>query len=84
MAHSSDQLRVRFFAILKDRAGTPETSLPHVADVATALAELAKRFPAIEPLLANTAVAVNRNYVQRDHMLRAGDELALIPPVSGG
>lgn len=84
MPPPADQLRVRFFAILKDRAGTAEASLPHVPDVATALAELAKRYPAIEPLLANTAVAVNRTYVQREHPLRAGDEIALIPPVSGG
>jgi molybdopterin converting factor subunit 1 len=82
----SIHLRVRFFAILKDRAGVPQSSLavPVGASVGHALRELAAQFPAIEPLLPNTATAVNRAYVRREHVLLEGDELALIPPVSGG
>lgn len=78
------ELRVLFFAVLRDRAGTAEVSIPVQRDVGAVLDELARRYPAIAPLLPSTAVAVNRACVPRGHLLRAGDELALIPPVSGG
>jgi molybdopterin converting factor subunit 1 len=80
------RITVRFFAILKDRAGVTETllDLPPEANVSAALETVASRFPAIVNDLKRTAFAVNRNYVNREACLRDGDELALIPPVSGG
>lgn len=80
------RITVRFFAILKDRAGVAETSLelPADATVRDALSLLVKRFPDIERDVKRIALAVNRAYVKLDEALRDGDELALIPPVSGG
>ena len=80
------KVTVRFFAILKDRAGVAETTLelPGPATVATAVGQLAARFPDLEKDLHRVAYAVNRSYVRHDAMLSDGDELALIPPVSGG
>ena len=79
-------ITVRFFAILCDQASTDRASLDlsDGASVAAAMEQVALRFPAIAPWLPRVAAAVNREYVARDTTLRDGDELALIPPVSGG
>jgi MoaE-MoaD fusion protein len=72
-------IRVRLFAGLRERAGWSERELDgaeRVADVWPAL-ELGEEPPGL-------LYAVNRTYADRDHELRDGDEVALIPPVSGG
>jgi len=78
--------KVKLFAMLREKAGTPELrlELPEVCTVADLRAEVARRFPEL-PVLANTVmVAVNAEYVEESHLLHDGDEVALIPPVSGG
>jgi molybdopterin synthase catalytic subunit len=74
-------VRVRLFAMLRERAGRRELELdlPDGACVGDALAELAHLAPDTSLVLA-----VNREYARADSPLRAGDELAVIPPVSGG
>ena len=75
------KVTVRLFAILRQRAGrdTLELDLPEDARVSDALAE-------VDDLAGGLTLvmAVNREYAAADHPLAAGDELALIPPVSGG
>jgi molybdopterin synthase catalytic subunit len=80
------QIRVKLFAVIKERAGIAELllDLPDGADVAAAELALAKRFPAVAGFLRRSAHAVNREYVDAATVLRDGDELAVIPPVSGG
>ena len=77
---------VKLFAILRERAGAPELQieLPMTATVATARDALAERVPAIQNFLPRIAWAVNQAYVPIDTKLHDGDELAAIPPVSGG
>ncbi len=75
------RVRVRLFAGLRERAGMGENEV-ELTEGARArdvweLLELGS-----EP--AGLAYAVNRQYVDRDHELSDGDELAIIPPVSGG
>jgi molybdopterin converting factor subunit 1 len=75
------EVTVRLFAQLRERAGSNELSieLPEgalVSDALTALGDLAEGLPVV--------MAVNREYADGDAPLAAGDELALIPPVSGG
>jgi molybdopterin synthase catalytic subunit len=74
-------VHVRLFAALRERAGSEriELELPAGARVADALS-------ALEWLTGGLRVvmAVNREYADADAELRADDELALIPPVSGG
>jgi molybdopterin converting factor subunit 1 len=81
-------LRVRLFAVLRERAGRDslEIELDEGATVAEALRALAAASePLGEALEAMPVVmAVNRSYVGEEQELSAGDELALIPPVSGG
>ena len=74
-------VRVRLFAILRERAGTSEIEidLPEGAVVRDALEHVASLAPGL-PLV----MAINREYADADAPLAAGDELALIPPVSGG
>jgi len=78
---------VRLFAILRERAGrdSVEIELPEGARVADALSVL-EREPGLGDVLPRLSVtmAVNREYAGDDTALAAGDELALIPPVSGG
>jgi molybdopterin synthase catalytic subunit/molybdopterin converting factor small subunit len=75
------RVRVRLFAGLRERVGTGENEmeLPQGAR-ASDVWELLQIGPEPEGL----AYAVNRQYVPRDHPLADGDELAIIPPVSGG
>ena len=72
---------MRLFAMLRERAGAREVtlSLPDGARVSDALAELGSIAEGL-PLV----MAVNREYADENQVLDAGDELALIPPVSGG
>ncbi len=78
---------VRLFAVLRERAGRDsiEMELEEGATVAEALERLAKR-PELGDLLERLPVrmAVNRDYADPDTSLSPGDELALVPPVSGG
>jgi molybdopterin converting factor subunit 1 len=80
------RITVKFFAILRDRAKTSETmlDLPPHSNIAAAMEKLAEQFPVIANDLNRVAIAVNRNYAKADALLHDGDELALIPPVSGG
>lgn len=79
------KVRVRMFASLRERTGTASTDaeLPQEATVADLLLELQKRFPALEGC-GRVAYAVNSEYAKLEHPLADGDEVALIPPVSGG
>jgi MoaE-MoaD fusion protein len=75
------RITVRLFAMLRERAGSDalELDLPDGARVSDALAELDHLAGGL-----SLVMAVNREYAARDQPLAAGDELALIPPVSGG
>ena len=80
-------VEVRLFAMLRERAGAGalELSLPAGATVADALARLGEQRDLGELLTRlPLTIAVNREYADAATVLRSGDELALIPPVSGG
>lgn len=78
--------RILAFAHLRELLGSPllfESALPLTA--AQLLGELAQRFPEAELPLCSTRLAVNQVYLQDlSQLLQPGDEIALIPPVSGG
>jgi MoaE-MoaD fusion protein len=79
------RVSVRLFAGLRERAGTDrlEVELPDDARVADVLAAMAAT-PVGELRPRECVVAVNREYATADEPVRAGDEVALVPPVSGG
>jgi molybdopterin synthase catalytic subunit len=80
------QLKVRLFAGLRERAGASEIRVDDLPDRATGV-ELKRALEALHPSLGSLAhvrLAVGTNYVRDEAPLADGDEVALIPPVSGG
>src|SRR5664279_2853777 len=80
------QVRVRYLGMLKEIAGRDEEPV-EVADDASVgklLAALQQRIPQLQQFRHAIAVAVNYEYSSSETQLRDGDEVALIPPVSGG
>jgi molybdopterin synthase catalytic subunit len=81
------RITVRLFAILRERAGSDsvEIDLPDEATVGDAFTRLAAA-PGLADLVdrASVRMAVNREIASAAAPIRAGDELALIPPISGG
>jgi molybdopterin converting factor subunit 1 len=79
-------IQVLYFAVLRERFGRDgeRVELRPGATVADLLAWLRERQPAFPPLERRVQIAVNRQMVPATHALTEGDEVALIPPVSGG
>ena len=83
-------MKILYFAWLRAKIGTAEEDLPlprGVADVAALLAWLKTRGPGYAEALKDLTavrVAVNQDYVGPEHKVRDGDEVAIIPPVTGG
>ena len=83
-------MKLLYFAWLKSRIGVAEeevTPPDEVGTVGELIAWLKARGPNYAEALANDSVvkvAVNQEYARRDQAVRAGDEVALFPPVTGG
>ena len=75
-----------YFAVLRERFGrdSERVELGEPATVADLLAWVRERQPSFPPLERRVQVAVNRQVVPSTQALADGDEVALIPPVSGG
>jgi molybdopterin synthase catalytic subunit len=80
------QIRVLFFGVLKDLVGrSSETlELPEGARLQTALSHYADQVPRFQSMIPSLALSVNQEYSSPDRALQAGDEVGLLPPVSGG
>lgn len=80
------RVRLLVFGVLKDLIvdSSAQLELPEGARVRDLLDHQRTRFSGCDQLWSSLAVAVNREYVPADHALRDGDEVALLPPVSGG
>jgi molybdopterin converting factor subunit 1 len=80
------KIRLLFFAVLRDIAGTGERDLD-VADgtrPADVWATLRADYPQLASYTNPPLAAINEEYAAHDSLLREGDELAFIPPVAGG
>jgi molybdopterin converting factor subunit 1 len=80
------KVRLLFFAVLRDIAGTGETEL-ELAEGTTAQdvwESLRARHPQLAGYAQPPMTAVNEEYASSQTVLREGDELAFIPPVAGG
>jgi molybdopterin converting factor subunit 1 len=80
------RVRILFFGGLKDLAGKSSDllELPDGALVRDVLAHYVARVPRLKESLSSLAVAVNQEYAGVETELKSGDEVALLPPVSGG
>ncbi len=80
------RVRVLFFGMLRELAGksVDAVELREGATVGDLLKACEARIPRMEELMASLAVAVNREYAGVETELKNDDEVALLPPVSGG
>jgi molybdopterin converting factor subunit 1 len=80
------QIHVLFFGVLKEIVGLSSDTLdlPEGSRVENVLAHYTHRAPRFQTMLPSIALSVNQEYSRADHALKAGDEVALLPPVSGG
>jgi molybdopterin converting factor subunit 1 len=79
-------MNVLFFGITKDIVGSSEISFSNdlkLANVAALKKQLVDTYPEFSKL-KSLAVAVNSEYAEDDVVLNGNDEIAIIPPVSGG
>src|SRR5262249_16310787 len=80
------RVRVLFFGMLKDVLMTASHSLELAegARARDALQQCEAKFPHLKQLLPSAAIAINQSYAASDTPLKDGDEIAVLPPVSGG
>ena len=79
-------ITVRFFAMFREQTGTGhrQVELPEGSTAKDGYQAALADFPALAGLESSVMLMINQDYIDPDHLLRDGDELAIIPPVSGG
>jgi molybdopterin converting factor small subunit len=80
------EVRVRFFSHLRDLASTAEMIL-EVPDGTTASGLLGRIYAersALKPADKTILIAAGVDFVDRDYVIRQGDEISIMPPVQGG
>ena len=80
------RVRVCFFASVRERLrrSEAECNLRDGATLDDLWQELRRAHPALDEVGSSLRFAVNQEYVDKEHPLAEGDEVAVIPPVSGG
>ncbi len=82
---ASQGIRIRLFAGLREQAGWAERHWPTAAE-ATAPLTPRQLGPMLQlpGALSGVRIAINQQFASADTALQAGDELAFLPPISGG
>ena len=80
------QITVKLFALMREKAGTDTVLLemPTESTVTHVVTQLVRQYPALEPYVGNARYSLHMDFVDPTTLVTEGDELALIPPVSGG
>jgi sulfur-carrier protein len=80
------QVSIKLFAVYQEIIGKPEItqSLPVGTSAGDVLQGLIDKYPQLDQWRSVTRLGVNLDFVEADRPLQDGDELVLIPPVSGG
>jgi molybdopterin converting factor subunit 1 len=80
------RVNIRLFARLRDIAGAAELArdVAPGATIGTVWRQLAREFPGLAEYERSVSTAVNADYARMDRVLGDGDEVAFLPPVSGG
>lgn len=86
MAASSIPVTIKLFAVYQQAYGVPELSweFPPQTPVSAVLDHMIAEYPSLEPWQPLTRFGINLQFVEGDRILQSGDEVVLIPPVSGG
>ena len=80
-------ITVKFFAILKERAGRDELTFNFSAGtVSELLSSISREYPALTDFLMTgwLLISINQEFVRKEALVKDGDEVALMPPFSGG
>jgi molybdopterin converting factor subunit 1 len=80
------KIKIKFFAHLRDlmNCETTEITVDQDASVNDVKSIIAERFPKLREHVKTVSFAIDNEYVSKDKKLKDGDEVALIPPISGG
>ena len=80
------KVKVLLFASLKDISGENafELELEENATVDSVKLKIISMYPKLEPLLNYVKIAINQEFADAETVINNGDELAFLPPVSGG
>ncbi len=83
---ASEFIEIHLFAAAADQVGTRKLRLPWVptANIDDLARELCKLYPSIEPIVRSSRWAVDKKFVPLSTPVERQQEIALIPPVSGG
>jgi molybdopterin synthase catalytic subunit/molybdopterin converting factor small subunit len=80
------QVRVLFFGMLKDLIGRGSDSLelPEYSTLHDLVSHYQRQIPRLDQIAPSLAMSINQEYASLESRLKSGDEVALLPPVSGG
>lgn len=79
------KIKIKAFGIAAEKCGKKEweQSFPEGTLLSDLRVDLSATFPALSEII-NHSLALNQSYIHEDVLLKDGDEIAIIPPVSGG
>lgn len=85
-APETQPVKVLFFGAAADRAGVRETEVtpPESPSLESLWSSLAGLYPELSPMRGTLAFAINGEYATAEAPVSPGDEVAVLPPVSGG
>ncbi|CAN5790321.1 molybdopterin converting factor subunit 1 [soil metagenome] len=77
---------LRMFARLREISGTSELQVvrPEGSNASALWSDLAQEYPGLAPYTGSVSCAINQEYAKLSTALKEGDEIAFLPPVSGG
>ncbi len=80
------RIKILYFSSIKDKIGKKEEELElkEQIPVSKLIDILKEKYPHISEYFNRVMIAVNEDYVEENYLLREGDVIAIIPPVSGG
>ena len=82
---SLESIKIRLFGAAAERAGTREAEVESGRTTLNGLWPLlTEMYPDLQPMRDTLAFAVNEEYARGDDAVEPGDEVAVLPPVSGG